>query len=401
MVISSISEADEGFIRNVLLTEDELTGVQTPVSHIVMRNPIDGKDVKVNFRFFKRGAKTRIEETPIVDKGGLQKQSEVYPVVSIQPLGEELVRTRYYADQKRWGYADVKREPNWNIVEPIILLVSPRFAGMRRVTSASAIATAKEKFMRLVRMESMDKPGLPSVYGEAPLEDVIYEIPFPLPLEMRYKVAMAAHSYADYAMLRDWAYKKFDETSQARFIYNAEKVGDFTIGPMFPYTFKRREVEREDGIYEMQLDFSVITYLHIKDLIEYYTYSIKMGLSVTDMFSAESADVVTINPLQPSVVQKVSGGVTEEKDPIFTSSAASIITFADIERWNEGVSAVRQTVTNQSSVLVAHNLGIEPVVTFIDGSTGETVVGTVTHVSASLVRVDFSSPQTGIIICTR
>jgi hypothetical protein len=87
-------------------------------------------------------------------------------------------------------------------------------------------------------------------------------------------------------------------------------------------------------------------------------------------------------------------------DVIETTQSVTVLQEASVGPQGPAGTSVtfEQDFTNQSTIIVNHNLGHKPAVTIID-TTGDECIGDVDHTNSNQFVVTFSAPFSGTILC--
>ena len=106
---------------------------------------------------------------------------------------------------------------------------------------------------------------------------------------------------------------------------------------------------------------------------------------------------VVLNPTSSAPTSPTEGEMYYDSDD-------SNLYIYDGSQWNrvgeaDQVIKYTQDFTSQTSVVVAHNLGSNPIVQVYDGSGVVLVADTITHDSVNQTTVTFGVAQTGTILC--
>jgi hypothetical protein len=353
-------------------------------------------------RYYKDSAINVATAAPLISRGEIRRH-EVhdtdlnYPVISIQDFAPIVDSSKYLHSKRIFGGLKVK-DAQQSIPHTIIQVV---WVGNNRpvtVTRAYALSRVNTNHTRLLRVQELDEPGKFPVYCETFMEDVYYEYATPIPFIFRHRVSFASKVEAHNTSMQEWLYTNFDSTKEGCFIYNrADLINiDYIKGDYCGYTMEvTPDMEREDGVFEFQADFDVTVYIVLQDPVEYVRQLVALlNAGITDAISSETSTIVMgVNPV-------IAGQViaAQEVDPIFSASTAFSITPQDIVRWNSR-DAYRQQVTNETTIVVNHNLGMYPSVNMILNN-GTTVEGAVTYDSINTLTVRFNNPVTGQLVCS-
>lgn len=82
----------------------------------------------------------------------------------------------------------------------------------------------------------------------------------PIWMEFRYDVSIASKSYNDYMAMQDYFVRNF--VYGKRFIFCQELDGEDTVGDIVPYTIRETDIPRNDGVFEMNYEFTCSVWLY-------------------------------------------------------------------------------------------------------------------------------------------
>lgn len=119
-------------------------------------------------------------------------------------------------------------------------------------------------------------------------DDTIDKMPFPLFMEGRFELSVAAKDETVYTAINTWFYRNFDYSNQAVFKFNKIDVPNTEpISDLVPYSIEVQESPRTDGVYETIFSFTLQPRMDIQLPKEYATvqdYEIALNQSlVTDI----------------------------------------------------------------------------------------------------------------------
>lgn len=81
----------------------------------------------------------------------------------------------------------------------------------------------------------------------------------PIWMEFRYDVSIAAKSYNELLALQDYFMENY--VYGVRFIFDKHLSGDNMVGDIVPYTLRENYIPRNDGVYEINYEFTCSVWL--------------------------------------------------------------------------------------------------------------------------------------------
>ena len=392
-MITSIMDANDNFFRQFSQYADVNGIIAIPALH-------SNSSIGVKLRHYKDSAINIAGGESIVKRQDVRRHEEqittlIYPVISVQPFVPVVDQSRYFHAKRLFGGLKVK-DSQATIPDSFIRVIWIGRTKPVSVSTAYALNRVTQSNTRLVRVTELDEVGQFNTYCETEVEDVYYEYAHPIPFTFMYQVSFASKVDAHHQAMCQWAYKTFDLTNQGCFVYNREVIAGFYVkGDYCGYEVETREIPREDGVFEFQMDFKVTVYIALIDPVEYVRTVVQIWRAgISDVEVTDSSRIVL--GASPAIQRAVTE--IQETDPIFSQSPAFTITEQDIQRW-ESRDAYRQIVTNESVITVAHNLGMFPSVTFIN-QVGNIIEGAVEYTNENTLILRFNSSQSGVVVCS-
>lgn len=81
----------------------------------------------------------------------------------------------------------------------------------------------------------------------------------PIWMEFRYDVSISAKSYNEFLALQDYFMENY--VYGVRFIFDKRLSGDNMVGDIVPYTVRENYIPRNDGVYEINYEFTCSVWL--------------------------------------------------------------------------------------------------------------------------------------------